>query len=173
MVDAGAARGRGGGKRQFFSDCKATVQKIVMGSEFAGNNDKLNIVTISVPVEAGNSISIVERYNCQLRWSLDLIKKEAPDADNDYDFQLAVMKINDSIGPDSLMPTHLVFDAFPILELPTDQQTPSIFKRYVALRKATESMSCHFARRQVHKCPKWTRCHRHLSRCHWHTGSSL
>lgn len=62
---------------------------------------------------------------------------------------MAVKSINDSAGPNGLVPTLLVFGALPCLGLPTDQPTPSTFNRAVALRKAIESMSRHFASRQV------------------------
>lgn len=69
--------------------------------------------------------------------------------DDEDTLQMAVKAINDSVGPDGLVPTLLVFGAIPRLVLPTDQPTTSTFKRAVALRKETESMSRHFAKRQV------------------------
>lgn len=62
---------------------------------------------------------------------------------------MSVKAINDSVGPDGLVPTLLVFGALPRLGLPTDPPTPSTFKRAIALRKATKAMSKHFSSRQV------------------------
>lgn len=94
-------------------------------------------------------MSIVEIYHSPLRRSCFVIKNETPDIENAYALKLVVKAINDSIGPDSLVPTLFVFGTLPRLSLPTYQQTSPTFKRAVALRKATEKMSRHFAKRQV------------------------
>lgn len=120
-----------------------------MGRIFQSNNDMLHIDTKSIPVEAAHSMSIVERYHQPVRRAYKMIKKETPDTDNETTLQMAIKSINDSVGPDGLVPTLLVFGALPRLGLPTDQPTPSTFKRAVALRKATESMSRHFVSRPV------------------------
>lgn len=125
------------------------AEKNFMGRALAGNADMLSIATKSVLVEAANSLWIVERYHSPLRRLFNIIKKKEPDVENDYASQLTVKEINDSIGLDGLVPTPLVLDALPKLELQTDQLTQSTFKSAVALRKAPEAMSRHFAIRQV------------------------
>lgn len=117
-----------------------------MGRALSGSAEMLHIATKSVLVEA-DSMSIVGGY--------------APDVENRYALQLAVNftsltlslvalnAIDDSAGPDVLVPTHLVFGTLPMLGLSTNQPTPSIFERVVALWKATEAMSRQFAKRQV------------------------
>lgn len=62
---------------------------------------------------------------------------------------MSVKAVNDSVDPDGLVPTLLVFGSFPRLGLPSDPPTPSTFKRAVALRKATTEISKHFASRKV------------------------
>lgn len=62
---------------------------------------------------------------------------------------MVVKSVNDSIGPDGLVPTLLVYGALPRLGFPTDRPTPPTFQRAVALRKATEAMTKHFAKTQV------------------------
>lgn len=94
-------------------------------------------------------MSIVEPYDKPLRRAYSIIRQEAPDTDKNMTLQMAVKSINDSVGPDGLGPTLRFFGALPRLGLPTDQATPSKFKRLIALRKATESMIRHFAFCQV------------------------
>lgn len=109
----------------------------------------LHITTKSIPVKAAESMSIVKRYQKPLRRAYTIIMKEFPDTEKSVSLEMAVKYVNDSVGPDGLVPKLLVFGAFPLLGLPKDQPTPSTFKRAVALRKAIESMSRHFASRQV------------------------
>lgn len=125
------------------------AEKNFMGRAFARSAKMLHIATKPVPIEAANSMSIVERYHSPLCRSLNIIKKEAPDVENDYALQLAVKAINDSVGPDRLVQNLLVFGALLRIALQMDQPTRSTFKRAAALRKGTEAMSRHFAKRQV------------------------
>lgn len=123
--------------------------KNFMAAAFQSNADMLIITTKSIPIEAAHSMSIVERYHAPIRRAYKIICDEAPDMDKDTALQMSVKAINDSVGPDGLVPTLLVFGALPRLGLPSDRPTPSTFKRAIALRKATSAMSKHFATRQV------------------------
>lgn len=62
---------------------------------------------------------------------------------------MAVKTVHNSGGPNGLIPTLLVFGAFPRLGLPIDAPSPSTFKRVVALRNATTKLQKLFASRQV------------------------
>lgn len=123
--------------------------KNFMGAAFQANTDMLHIRTKAVPVESANSMTVVERYHAPLRKAFHIIRKEAPDMEKEEVLQMAVKAINDSVGPEGLVPTLLVFGALPRLGLPTDAPTPSTFQRATALRKATAEMSRHFASRQI------------------------
>lgn len=123
--------------------------KNFMAAASQANNDMIHIRTASIPVEAAHSVSIVERYHSPLRRALNIIHMESPDIGFECALQMAVKAINDSVGPDGLVPMLLVFGALPRLRLPTDHPMPSTFKRAVALGKATSTMSKHFASRQV------------------------
>lgn len=83
-------------------------------------------------------MSILERYHKPLRRSYTIIMKERPDTKKSVALQMAVESINDSVGPDGLVPTLPVFGVLPRLGPPIDQPAPSIFKRAIALRKAAE-----------------------------------
>lgn len=60
---------------------------------------------------------------------------------------MAVKSINNSVAPDGIVSTILVFEAIPRLGIPSDRPAPLTFKRAVAVCEATEEMSRHFARR--------------------------
>jgi hypothetical protein len=66
-----------------------------------------------VPVKAHNSIRKVERYYTLLRRVYKIISLELKDASEELTLQIAVKAINDSAGPDRLIPTLLVFSAYP------------------------------------------------------------
>jgi len=67
----------------------------------------------SVPVEAYNLISIVERYHGPLRRIYHIITSKILGIDKDMALQIAFKAINNSIGLDGLIPTLLVFRAYP------------------------------------------------------------
>ena len=66
-----------------------------------------------IPVEAHNSIGITERYHGPVRRAYQIIVVEIRDIDKDMALQMAFKAINDSAGPDGLIPTLLVFGAYP------------------------------------------------------------
>jgi hypothetical protein len=101
-----------------------------------------------VPVEAHNSIGIVERYHNLIRRAYTIISVEIRDLDKDMALQMAFKAINDSAGPDGLVPTLLVYGAYPRLS-ETDTPTPLVIQRALALKKATAEIQRIRARRQV------------------------
>lgn len=92
---------------------------------------------------------IAERYYQPIRRAFNIIRVEAPDVDFDLAFEMIVKAINDSVGPNGIVPTLLNYGALLIPGLPHDQPTPFTFACAKALRKATSEMSKYFARRQV------------------------
>ena len=65
-----------------------------------------------MPVKAHNLIKIVERYYGPLYYIYHIIITELLDINKDIALQIAFKAINDSIGPNSLIPTLLVFGAY-------------------------------------------------------------
>ena len=65
-----------------------------------------------VLVEAYNLIGIVERYHSPLRRAFQIITVEIPNIDKDMALQIAFKAINDTAGPNRLVPTLLVFGAY-------------------------------------------------------------
>lgn len=86
----------------------------------------MSIVTKKVPVESHNSISIVERYHAPLCRAYEIIREELSDTQKDVILQMAVKAVNDTAGSDDMVPTFLVFGAYPKINS-TDPPHPTIF----------------------------------------------
>jgi hypothetical protein len=116
--------------------------------EFRQQAREMAIEVKEVPVEAHNSVGKVERYHIPLRRAYDIISIELEGASKDLILQMAVKAVNDSAGPDGLVPTLLVFGAYPRM---TDDSPPSlsIVQRAEAIRKATKEIQRLYATRQV------------------------
>ncbi len=65
-----------------------------------------------MPVKAHNLVRIVERYYGPLCYIYYIIIAELPDISKDIALQIAFKAINNSAGPNSLIPTLLVFGAY-------------------------------------------------------------
>jgi len=66
-----------------------------------------------VPVKAYNNIKKVERYYALLRHIYKIISLELEGASKELILQMAIKAINNSTGLDRLIPTLLVFGAYP------------------------------------------------------------
>jgi hypothetical protein len=102
----------------------------------------MGITTKSVPVEAYWSIGQVERAHPILRRAYCIIAEElkSEGISKQTMLQMAVKAVNDTSGPDGLVPTLLVFGAYPrITEF--DPPTRSTTQRATAIRKAMEEVS--------------------------------
>ena len=75
----------------------------------------MGITTKSVPVEAHWSIGQVERAHPILRRAYCIIAEElkSEGISKQTMLQMAVKAVNDTSGPDGLVPTLLVFGAYP------------------------------------------------------------
>lgn len=103
-----------------------------------------------VPVEAHNSIGKVERYHVPLRRSYEILQQElgSQQLSRDSILQMAVKAVNDTAGPNGLVPTLLVFGAYPRI---THSSAPSasMVKRSEAVRTAMAELRHLKAKRQV------------------------
>ena len=109
------------------------------GRNFASREFRQNAATTGininvVPVEAHWSVGIVERAHPMLRRAYEIIVNECPGISKNLAVQTAVKAINDTAGPDGLVPTLLVFGAYPRLA-DADPPAPSIAQRAWAVRK--------------------------------------
>lgn len=116
--------------------------------EFRQNATALAIETNEVPVEAHNSIGIVEGYHSPLRRAYDIIHNELKGADKNMLLQMAIKAVNDTAGSDCLVPTLLVFGAYPKMT-PLDPPAPSISQRAQAIKTAMTEVRRYHAHRQV------------------------
>jgi len=66
-----------------------------------------------VPIKAHNSIKKVEQYYAPLRHIYKIIFLELKDTSEELTLQIAVKAINNSASLDRLVPTLLVFSAYP------------------------------------------------------------
>ncbi|KAF2726477.1 hypothetical protein EJ04DRAFT_408644, partial [Polyplosphaeria fusca] len=91
-----------------------------------------------MPVEAHWAVGKVERAHAPLQRAFDILKAELGDRTDDKDIlQMAVKALNDTAGPDGLVPTLLVFGAYP--RISTDSPPlPDIIARARAIQKATK-----------------------------------
>ena len=110
--------------------------KNFVSKEFTGYANSLAISTKSVPVEAHWSVGLVERAHPTLRRAYQVISDELQGTSTkDLVLQMAVKAVNDTAGPDGLVPTLLVFGAYPRMTK-LDPPAPSITARAIAIRKA-------------------------------------
>jgi hypothetical protein len=120
--------------------------------EFKQNAHVLHIRTKVVPTEAAQSMGIVERYHHPLRRAYNVISDELNLSINTVNksliLQMAVKAINDTAGPDGLVPTLLVFGTYPRLS-ESDPPSPNITQRAIAVRKAMQELVKLRARRQI------------------------
>jgi di/tripeptidase len=84
-------------------------------TEFKQLASSMSIKVREVPVEAHNSVGKVERYHGPLRRAYEILREELKDENIDREMilQMAVKAVNDSAGPDGIVPTLLVFGAYP------------------------------------------------------------
>jgi len=82
---------------------------------------------------------MVERYYGPLRYIYYIIIAKLPDINKDIALQMAFKAINDSTGPNGLIPTLLVFRAY-LHIVESNVPNPMVIKRAVALKKAIEEV---------------------------------
>jgi hypothetical protein len=108
----------------------------------------MGIRTKAVPVEAHNSVGMVERYHGPLRRIYQIMRVELPGVDKDVALQMAFKALNDTAGPDGLVPTLLVFGAYPRM-VESDPPSPTVTQRAAAIKKAMVEIRKIRAERQI------------------------
>ena len=119
-------------------------------SEFKQNAHAMHIRTKGVPTEAAQSMGIVERYHAPLRRAYEVISEELKGVTSNrvIILQMAVKAVNDTAGPNGLVPTLLVFGAYPRLS-DLDPPSPTITQRTVAIKKAMREVDKLAATRRI------------------------
>ncbi|KAM4064694.1 cwf18 domain containing protein [Hirsutella rhossiliensis] len=102
-----------------------------------------------LPVETHWSIGKIERYHAPLRRAFNILHAEIGHTTSaETVLQMAVKAINDTAGPDGLVPTLLVFGAYP--RVSTDSPpSASTLKRSEAMQKAMKMLRQLSAERRV------------------------
>jgi hypothetical protein len=103
-----------------------------------------------VLVESHSSVGLVERYYTLLHYAYEILKGELNDEqiDKDMILQMAVKAVNDSAGLNGLVPTLLVFGAYPQLT-EMDPSSPLVVRRAEAIRAAMKEVQRIHAKRKV------------------------
>ena len=84
-----------------------------ISKEFQQYITAMVILTKAVPVKAHWSIRLVERAHPALRRAYQIIMDKCKDIQKELALQMAVKAVNDIAGPDGLIPTLLVYKAYP------------------------------------------------------------
>jgi hypothetical protein len=108
----------------------------------------MGVSTKGVPVKAHNSIGMVERYYGPIRHVYQIIVSEIPELNKDMALQMAFKAINDSAGPDGLVPMLLVFGAYPRI-VKSDTPSSTVAQRATAIKKAMAEIYKLRAERQI------------------------
>ncbi|EAQ83592.1 hypothetical protein CHGG_09996 [Chaetomium globosum CBS 148.51] len=117
-------------------------------TEFRQNAKEMAITVKEVPIEAHNSIGKVERYHAPVRRAYEILRKEDPSASPELSLQMAVKAVNDTAGPNGLVPTLLVFGAYPRMTH-NSAPSPTLQQRAQAIKKATDAVRRLHAERKV------------------------
>ncbi|KAI1001275.1 hypothetical protein K3495_g6924 [Podosphaera aphanis] len=116
--------------------------------EFQQSAATLIIRKKCVPVEAAQSVGMVERYHGPLRRAYKIVSEELKSAAKFLKLQMAVKALNDTVGPNSLTPTLLVYGTYPKMAS-IDPPAPSIQERASAIAKAMLEVRKLHAQRQI------------------------
>jgi hypothetical protein len=126
------------------------ARKNFAATEFKQLASFMLIKVKEVLVEAYNSVGLVERYHALLRRAYEILKEELKDEhiDKEMILQMVVKAVNDSAGPDEIVPILLVFGLYPRMT-EMDPPSPTIAKRAKAICAATKEVRRLHAKQQV------------------------
>lgn len=121
-----------------------------ISKEFCQYAMSMAITTRSVPVEAHWSIGMVKRYHAVLRRAYKVIAADLQGCglNKETILQMAAKAINDTAGPNGVVPTLLVFGAYPRMT-EYDAPTPTMTQRAAAIKNAMKELQRIRAKRQV------------------------
>lgn len=113
----------------------------LVSTEFRQNAKSMGIQIHEAPVEAHHSIGKVERYHVPLRRAYDIIciELKGQEVSAEEKLQMALKALNDSIGPHGLIPTLLVYGAYPRMTIDSAPSS-SIEVRAKAVKMAMQEI---------------------------------
>jgi hypothetical protein len=108
----------------------------------------MRITVKTALVEIHHSIEMMKRYHDSLRRMYAIITTEISSIDPEIALQMTFKIINDSAGPDELVPTLLVFGAYPRM---IEMNVPSLIitQRAIAMKKVMNEVRKFNATRQM------------------------
>jgi len=104
-------------------------------------------------IESHNAIGSGERYHMPLRRVFNVLKKEHTSLNDKNILRIALKGINDTMGPNGLVPSLLVFGVLPSFPSPS-RNTPDQQERFEALRNARAEMESIVAEQRIRKALK-------------------
>ena len=118
-------------------------------TEFRNEARLVGVTCHQVPVEAHWSIGKVEGYHGPIRRAYEIITEElGGTGPRSLRLQMAVKAVNDTANPDGLVPTLLVFGAYPRINMDSPP-TPTQTQRAKAVQKAMTEVKKIKAQRSV------------------------
>jgi hypothetical protein len=116
--------------------------------EFKQYTKSIIIQITEIPVEAYNSIRKIKRYHTFLRQAYKIIYNELRDTSTKTSLQITIKTINNSAGPDGIIPTFFVFSIYPRI---IENSVPSLIitKRTKTIYKTTKKIRYFYAKQQV------------------------
>jgi hypothetical protein len=124
------------------------IGKNFISVEFRQYTKSIVIQVQEIPVETYNSIGKIKRYYTFLQQVYKIICNELHDTSIKISLQITIKVINDSAGPNRIIPIFLMFSAYPritknlVLLL-------TIIKKTEAIRKTTKEVRYFYAKQQV------------------------
>jgi len=119
--------------------------------------DKVGIEVKESGIEHHNALGSGERYHDPLRRVFKKIRHETPELDRTIALRIAVKALNDTMGPEGLVPSLLVFGCLPRLT-PVNSHNPAQKQRMRALHEARKEMASVTAELRIRKA-LMTRAH--------------
>ncbi len=116
--------------------------------DFLENGEADGISALQAPIESPTTMSHVERYHGALRLAFVKILESLPRSESDADcLQMAVKSVNDTISPEGLCPTLLVYGSIPRPARQTPAETQ--LQRAKAIDKAMDIVHREQSKRRV------------------------
>lgn len=118
----------------------------------------LQIQTKAVPVEAAKIMSIVETYHDSVRRAHGIIRREAPSMSPECALHAGVKAVSNSVGPNGLNLTLLLYWAMPRLGLSSELPAASTISRARAVAKVTKVMKQYFSQQKLRDALRCRNC---------------
>ena len=110
-----------------------------MTKKFKHYTNNISIIVNITPMKAHHSIEITERYYGSLRKIYIIITLKISDIKENLILQMTFKALNDSIKSNDLMPTLLIFDAYPRM-IDSDALLFIINQRNIVMKKAIKKV---------------------------------